>query len=36
MHCLIEDNTKDTANETKALVSFSVALVKEGITQEWY
>ena len=29
MHYLIEDNTKNTANETKVLVSFSVALVKE-------
>ena len=30
MHCFIEDNTKDTANETKVLASFSTALVKEG------
>ena len=29
MHYLIEDNTKDTANETKVLVSFSAALAKE-------
>ena len=30
MHCLIEDNTKDTINKTKAPASFSAALVKEG------
>ena len=30
MHYLIEDNTKDTTNETKVLVSFSIALIKEG------
>ena len=29
MYCFIEDNTKDTANETKVLVSFFAALVKE-------
>ena len=27
MHCLIEDNTKDTINKTKELVFFSVALI---------
>ena len=29
MHYLIEDKTKNIANETKVLASFSAALVKE-------
>ena len=29
MHYFIEDNTKNTVNETKVLVFFSAALVKK-------